>query len=86
MFVVTGGAGFIGSAVVWRLNREGIEDILIVDDPALLQSRGNLSARRFLGVLSKEEFLDRLKGAHPQCRHNQCKGVNYGITPKTNKG
>jgi len=30
--VVTGGAGFIGSAFVWKLNRKGIYDILIVDD------------------------------------------------------
>lgn len=32
MIVVTGGAGFIGSAVVWRLNQLGIDDIIIVDD------------------------------------------------------
>ncbi len=31
MIVVTGGAGFIGSAVVWGLNRAGYDDILIVD-------------------------------------------------------
>ena len=29
--IVTGGAGFIGSAVVWRLNELGFEDILIAD-------------------------------------------------------
>ncbi len=32
MIVVTGGAGFIGSAIVWRLNQLGIDDIIIVDD------------------------------------------------------
>jgi ADP-L-glycero-D-manno-heptose 6-epimerase len=30
--IVTGGVGFIGSAFVWKLNQEGIDDILIVDD------------------------------------------------------
>ncbi len=29
--IVTGGAGFIGSAFVWKLNCEGVEDVLVVD-------------------------------------------------------
>src|SRR5215213_1535244 len=29
--IVTGGAGFIGSALVWGLNELGVDDILIVD-------------------------------------------------------
>ena len=31
MILVTGGAGFIGSAIVWGLNTLGITDIIIVD-------------------------------------------------------
>ena len=31
MIIVTGGAGFIGSALVWKLNNLGTEIILIVD-------------------------------------------------------
>jgi len=29
--IVTGGAGFIGSALVWRLNELGYENIVVVD-------------------------------------------------------
>jgi len=32
MIVVTGAAGFIGSATVWALNQKGREDIIIVDE------------------------------------------------------
>ena len=32
MIIVTGGAGFIGSAIVWGLNNIGINDIIIVDN------------------------------------------------------
>ena len=31
MIVVTGGAGLIGSAIVWSLNQRGKENILIID-------------------------------------------------------
>jgi ADP-L-glycero-D-manno-heptose 6-epimerase len=32
MIIITGGAGFIGSAMLWELNRNGIDEVLIVDD------------------------------------------------------
>ena len=31
MIIVTGAAGFIGSAFIWKLNEMGITDILAVD-------------------------------------------------------
>ena len=32
MIAVTGGAGFIGSAIIWRLNSLGDDNIVIVDE------------------------------------------------------
>src|SRR6056297_2474586 len=32
MIIVTGGAGFIGSAIVAELNNRGIDDIIIIDE------------------------------------------------------
>jgi ADP-L-glycero-D-manno-heptose 6-epimerase len=31
MIIVTGGAGLIGSAIIWKLNQRNIDDILVVD-------------------------------------------------------
>lgn len=31
--IITGGAGFIGSALLWGLNQRGISNVLLVDDP-----------------------------------------------------
>jgi len=57
MIVVTGGAGFIGSAFIAKLNSEGISDILVVDDPNSVQAKHNLANKRFTRLISKEELL-----------------------------
>lgn len=58
MIVVTGGAGFIGSAVVWRLNQLGVEDILIVDHLGTSGKWKNLVSLSFRDYLEKEVFLN----------------------------
>lgn len=57
MFVVTGGAGFIGSALVWKLNCEGIEDIIIIDRLGTSEKWKNLVKRRFVEYIHKDDFL-----------------------------
>lgn len=60
MYVVTGGAGFIGSCVVRSLNDAGIEDIIIVDDIALTDKWMNLRNKRFIEYVHKSLFFEKL--------------------------
>ena len=60
MYIVTGGAGLIGSAIVWGLNRQGIEDILVVDHLGQSDKWKNLNALAFVDYLEKDEFRARL--------------------------
>lgn len=57
MIVVTGGAGFIGSAFVWKLNSEGIQDIVIVDELGHTEKWKNLVNRRYAEYIHKDAFL-----------------------------
>ena len=57
MIIVTGGAGFIGSAFVWKLNSEGIDDILIVDHLGTSDKWKNLVNLRFADYIHKEDFF-----------------------------
>lgn len=58
--VVTGGAGFIGSALVWALNRRGEDNILIVDRLGDGAAWRNLVPLRFDDYMPADDFLDRL--------------------------
>lgn len=57
MIVVTGGAGFIGSALIWKLNELGLEDILIADRLGTGTKWKNLAKRRFTGIMHKDDLL-----------------------------
>jgi ADP-L-glycero-D-manno-heptose 6-epimerase len=59
-FVVTGGAGLIGSAVVWQLNREGIDDIIVVDRLGTSDKWRHLVPLRFADYFDAEEFFERI--------------------------
>ena len=58
MIIVTGGAGFIGSAIVWRLNQLGNDDILIVDNLGTDEKWKNLVPLKFHDYMEKDEFLN----------------------------
>jgi ADP-L-glycero-D-manno-heptose 6-epimerase len=56
MYIVTGGAGFIGSNLVHELNAHSITDILIVDNFANARKFANLHGARYVDYLDKREF------------------------------
>ena len=47
MIVVTGGAGFIGSAIVWELNKRSEKEIVIVDELGTDEKWKNLVGLQF---------------------------------------
>ncbi|MGZ3647893.1 MAG: NAD-dependent epimerase/dehydratase family protein, partial [Syntrophales bacterium] len=61
MIIITGGAGFIGSAFVWKLNEEGIDDILIVDELGESDKWKNLVNRRYVEYIHKDVFLRMIR-------------------------
>ncbi len=58
--IVTGGAGFIGSALVWRLNQLGETDILIVDRMDETEKWKNLAPLKFGDFLDADQFIKDL--------------------------
>ena len=60
MIIVTGGAGFIGSNLIWGLNQIGIEDILVVDNLSQADKHRNLNSLKIADFLDKEDFLAEL--------------------------
>jgi ADP-L-glycero-D-manno-heptose 6-epimerase len=61
MFVVTGGAGFIGANLVKALNLRGLSDVLVVDDLRDGRKYRNLSDCEIADYLDKDRFLTALR-------------------------
>jgi ADP-L-glycero-D-manno-heptose 6-epimerase len=53
---VTGGAGLIGSAVIWALNRRGFENILVVDRLDASEKWRHLVPLRFADYVDADDF------------------------------
>jgi ADP-L-glycero-D-manno-heptose 6-epimerase len=63
VIAVTGAAGFIGSNIVWELNRRGRDDLIVVDTMADGASRPNLAPLRFARYMTKDAFRSWLQDA-----------------------
>jgi ADP-L-glycero-D-manno-heptose 6-epimerase len=61
MIVITGAAGFIGSALVWRLNQLGKNNIIIVDELGKDEKWKNLIGLDFEDFINKDLFIEKLE-------------------------
>ncbi len=58
--VVTGGAGFIGSVLVWELDRRGCSQVAVADFPAAGEKLANLRGLRYTELIEPADLLPRL--------------------------
>ena len=63
--LVTGGAGFIGSALIWDLNQRGVEDILVADFLGSDEKWKNLAPLRFDDYIEADDLLARVEADDP---------------------
>jgi ADP-L-glycero-D-manno-heptose 6-epimerase len=58
MVILTGGAGFIGSCFLWKLNQEGIKDVLVVDHLDDSEKWKNLLGKSYYDYIQKNDFFN----------------------------
>jgi ADP-L-glycero-D-manno-heptose 6-epimerase len=63
--LVTGGAGFIGSALIWGLNRLGLQNILVCDQLGADDKWRNLAPLQFDDYISSEELIEYVVADNP---------------------
>lgn len=61
MIIVTGGAGFIGSAFLRTLNEHGRYDLAVVDNLGKSEKWKNLANKKILEYYNKAEFLELIR-------------------------
>lgn len=69
MIIVTGGAGFIGSGLVWTLNQKGETDITIVDDVDHDEKEHNIGHLQYEELVGIDDFRERLRNGEYDSRN-----------------
>ena len=66
MIVITGAAGFIASVVAGTLNRNGFEDLVLVDDFSKTQKKENYSSKKYNSLIDRNEFIEWFEKHHDE--------------------
>lgn len=61
MIVVTGAAGFIASCLISKLNKEGLTNLVLVDDFSQEKKEDNYIHKEFVLKIDRSEFIDWFK-------------------------
>ncbi len=66
MIVITGAAGFIASVVAGTLNRNGFEDLVLVDDFSKTQKKENYSSKKYKSLIDRNAFIEWFEKHHAE--------------------
>jgi len=61
MIIITGAAGFIGSNLLERLNKEGFTDLILVDDFSHKEKESNYLKKKYTALVNRDEFIPWLR-------------------------
>lgn len=64
MIVVTGSAGFISSCMVARLNQEGFNDVVLVDDFSNTEKNKNFEGKKYTKCIDRRDFIPWISSNH----------------------
>lgn len=57
MIIITGAAGFIGSCLAGKMNREGVYDLILVDDFSREDKKHNWEKKKYRQLVNRYEFF-----------------------------